>query len=314
MAGPDTAPTAPAPRAAPLVRLYEEPGLHRWTLPPALAALYGGDLGFSEPCLYANFVASLDGVVALGPEHPSSGSTISGREPADRFVMGLLRACADAVLIGAGTLRASPRHRWTPEHVYPGAVADFALLREQRRSAAEPELVGVTASGILPAEHPALQAGALIATTSQGAERLTGNLPPTCTILSLGDGPALHIPQVLDTIRSRGHTTVLSEAGPRLAGQLVGAGILNELFLTLSPVLAGREGSSRPGLIAGLELLPTRQEAIGLISARRRAAYLFLRYRLPGRSSRPATAGGGPTGAASQQAGPPRRDTRRHHG
>jgi len=78
---------------------------------------YAGDLGFSEHCLYGNFVASLDGVVALGPEYPSSGSAISGREPADRFVMGLLRAFADAVLIGAGTLRATPTHRWTPEHV-----------------------------------------------------------------------------------------------------------------------------------------------------------------------------------------------------
>ncbi|MEH0580458.1 hypothetical protein QBA54_39845 [Streptomyces sp. B21-108] len=96
MAGPDTAPTAPVPHAEPLLRLYEDPAAPRWSLPRALAALYGGDLGFPEPCLYANFVASLDGVVALGPEYPSSGSTISGREPADRFVMGLLRACADA--------------------------------------------------------------------------------------------------------------------------------------------------------------------------------------------------------------------------
>ncbi|WP_327425758.1 dihydrofolate reductase family protein (plasmid) [Streptomyces sp. NBC_01527] len=280
MAGPDTSPMAPVPRAEPLVRLYEEAG-HQWSLPPALAALYGGDLGFPKPCLYANFVASLDGVVALGPEYPSSGSTISGREPADRFVMGLLRACADAVLIGAGTLRASPRHRWTPEHVYPAAASDFALLRQQRRRAAEPELVVVTASGILPTQHPALQAGALIATTSQGADRLTGHLPPTCTVLPLGDGPALHLPRVLDTIRARGHSTILSEAGPRLVGQLVGAGILNELFLTLSPVLAGREGSIRDGLITGLELLPMRHEAVGLISARRRASYLFLRYRLP---------------------------------
>jgi riboflavin biosynthesis pyrimidine reductase len=290
VAGPDTAPTAPVPRAEPLVRLYDEPGLHRWSLPPALAALYGGELGFPEPCLYANFVASLDGVVALGPEYPSSGSTISGREPADRFVMGLLRACADAVLIGAGTLRASPRHRWTPEHVYPAAAADFALLRRRRRRAIEPELVVVTASGNLPAEHPALRTGALIATTTQGADRLTGHLPPSCTILPLGDGPTLRIPRVLDTLRARGHTTILSEAGPRMVGQLVGAGILNELFLTLSPVLAGRASTTRHGLIAGLELLPKRHKPADLISARRRASYLFLRYRLP---HRPVSAGDG---------------------
>jgi len=46
--------------------LYEEPGLPCWRLPAGLAAAHGGDLGFAGPCLYANFVASLDGVTALG--------------------------------------------------------------------------------------------------------------------------------------------------------------------------------------------------------------------------------------------------------
>src|SRR6059058_3965143 len=92
----------------PLARLHERAGLPFWGLPPPLAAAYGGDLGFARPCVYANFVASMDGVTALGPEYPSSGSAISGHAPADRFVMGLLRACADVVLIGAGTLRATP--------------------------------------------------------------------------------------------------------------------------------------------------------------------------------------------------------------
>jgi riboflavin biosynthesis pyrimidine reductase len=111
-------------------------------------------------------VSSLDGVVALGPEYPSSGSAISGREPSDRFVMGLLRAFADAVLIGAGTLRATPNHRWTPEHLCPSAAAGFAALRETLGCAPDPELIVVTASGDLPLEHPALQKGAVIVTTA----------------------------------------------------------------------------------------------------------------------------------------------------
>ncbi|WKX69313.1 dihydrofolate reductase family protein [Streptomyces sp. XD-27] len=280
MAAPDTAPGAPVKRTEPLVPLYEHPGLPRWGLPPALAALYGGDLGFTEPCLYANFVASLDGVVALGPEFPSSGSTISAREPADRFLMGLLRACADAVLIGAGTLRASPHHRWTPEHVYPPAAADYARLRLRRSRPPEPELVVVTASGALPTDHPALRAGALIVTTTAGADRLAGRLPTSCAVVPLGDGPVLRLASVVDAILARGHTAVLSEAGPLVLGQLVGDGLLDELFLTVSPVLAGRAGTIRHGLIAGLELLPNRREGADLISARRRGSYLFLRYRL----------------------------------
>ncbi|MFC5673688.1 hypothetical protein [Streptomyces incanus] len=71
--------------------------------------------------------------------------------------------------------------------------------------------------------------------------------------------------------------------GPRVVGQFVGSGNLNELFPTVSLVLAGRAGGIRHGLLAGLELLPMRHEAVGPINVRRRASYLFLRYRLPGR-------------------------------
>lgn len=264
----------------PLNLLYEAPGLPRWGLPRALAAAYGGDLGFPEPCLYANFVASVDGVTALGPEYASSGSAISGHDPADRFVMGLLRACADVVLIGAGTLRATPGHLWTPGHVCPAAGAGYAALRRSLRRPREPELVVLTARGDVPAGHPALRAGALIVTTTAGARRLHGRLPSACTVLDLGDRPALPLVDLLEAIRARGSTAVLSEGGPRLLGQLVADGLLDELFLTVSPVLAGRADTPRPGLIAGQELPPDRPQRAELISIRQRASYLFLRYRL----------------------------------
>jgi riboflavin biosynthesis pyrimidine reductase len=267
--------------ARPLETLFEDPGLTIRPLPEGLRALYGGNLDLPSPCLYANFVASIDGVAALGPEHPSSGSAISGREPADRFVMGLLRAFASAVLVGAGTLRATPTHRWTPDHVYRAAATDFAALRHVRDLPAEPELVIVTASGDLPVNHPALEAGAVIATTAAGAGRLAGRLPGTCTILPLGDAPRIDPAVLLHAIRSRGHGVVLTEAGPRLMAQLVGQGLLDELFLTVAPVFAGRDLTPRPGLLAGLELLPAYRETAELVSLRRDESVLFLRYRLP---------------------------------
>lgn len=73
---------------------------------------------------------------------------------------------------------------------------------------------------------------------------------------------------------------MLTEGGPHLIGNLLGEGLLDELFLTTSPVLAGRADTPRPGLITGLELLPRQPAWADLISARRRTSYLFLRYRL----------------------------------
>ncbi|CAM5564286.1 RibD family protein [Streptomyces aurantiogriseus] len=264
----------------PLEVLYEKAGQPRFGLPPALATAYGGDLGFTPPCVYANFVTSIDGVVALGPEHPSSGSAISGREPADRFVMGLLRACADAVLIGAGTLRATPRHRWTPDYVCPHAAPGFAELRRNLRRATQPELVVVTASGDLPTQHPALQSGALVTTTPDGARRLEGRLPAACTVLTTGEGPTVRLADVLAALHAHGHTAVLTEGGPHLIGSLLSEDLLDELFLTTSPVLAGRADTPRPGLIAGLDLMPNQPAWMDLTSVRRRGSYLFLRYRL----------------------------------
>ncbi|MGH3115327.1 MAG: hypothetical protein ACRDOP_17850, partial [Gaiellaceae bacterium] len=71
----------------PLEPLYEAPRLPQFDLPEGLAEAYGGPLGFSEPRLYANFVTSLDGVVAR-PGETQSHRMISANSEADRFVMG----------------------------------------------------------------------------------------------------------------------------------------------------------------------------------------------------------------------------------
>src|SRR4051812_45187374 len=102
----------------PLTTLFEHADLPTLPIPDELTAAYGGDLGFSRPCLFANFVESVDGVVALATP-AESGAIISGGNAADRFVMGLLRACADAVMVGAGTFRKAGTHLWLPEGIHP---------------------------------------------------------------------------------------------------------------------------------------------------------------------------------------------------
>ena len=268
---------------APFEVLYEAE-LPAYKLPFDLQHLYGR-LGFSTPVVYSNFVSSLDGVVTLGSK-PSAGSIISGKQPADRFLMGLLRACADAVVIGAGTLRATPGHLWTPAHVYPSLATEFTALRSNLGRATEPQLVVVTASGDVDATHPALVRGAIVVTTADGKRAIGSRLPATCEIVEMGKGKSLDLGKTIAELRSRGLKVLLTEGGPHLLGQLIDAGLLDEAFVTISPVIAGRKDERRLGMVEGVELLPKRGVWGSLLSARRHGDYLFLRYRTPAPAER----------------------------
>ena len=257
--------------------LYETGDLPEYKLPADLYHLYGG-LGFAKRLVYSNFVSSLDGVVTLGSK-PSAGSIISGKYPADRFLMALLRACADAVLIGAGTLRATPGHLWTPAHVYPELATEFLALRSALGRTTEPQLVVVTASGELDASHPAIVKGAIVLTTADGAKAIGHGLPKTCEVVAAGTGKRLDVGKAMTGLRGRGLDVVLTEGGPHLVGQLIEGGLLDEAFLTVSPVIAGRKGDKRLGMVEGIELLPGHGAWSGLSSVRRHGDYLFLRYR-----------------------------------
>ena len=263
---------------APFDVLYEA-DLPAYKLPFDLQQVYGR-LGFPSPVVYSNFVASVDGVVTLGST-PSAGSVISAKYPADRFLMGLLRACADAVVIGNGTLRATPGHLWTPAHVYPELATEFTALRSHLARTQEPKLVVMTASGDLDASHPAIAKGAIVMTTEAGAKAIGRRLPATCEVVAMGEGTRLDLGNALAELRKRGLQVLLTEGGPHLIGQLLEGGLLDEAFLTISPVIAGRQDGKRLGMVEGVELLPKRGVWGSLLSARRHGDYLFLRYRTP---------------------------------
>jgi len=243
--------------------------------------LYDGSIGFPGTCLYANFVSSLDGVVAGAGIAPG---TISMGSEADRFVMGLLRAFAEVVLIGAGTLRPDPRHRWTAERVYPPAAAEFALLRASLGLPPEPPLVVVTATGRLPA-LTALTPGSLVIATPAGAEALRGGLPDTAELVVPAGGVAIPPDAIVGVLRERGHGRVLTEGGPQLFGELVRARLVDELFLTTSPALFGGAPPAI-GMTGRLSPAGEPRARAELLSLRRHGSHLFARYRL-GRSPSP---------------------------
>ncbi len=254
----------------PLQLLYESDGLPSFDLPSPLRAAYGGGFGLPAQCVYANFVASVDGVVALR-SNDESGHVISAGSEADRFVMGLLRACADAVLLGAGTFRKAPGHLWHAEAIYPPMAPHFAELRRRLGLRPQPPLVLVTATGEIDPAHPALR-DAIVVTTPAGEARLRGRLPPTARVEA---GP-IRLAALLERLRVQGYRRILTEGGPTLASQLAADGLLDELFLTRSPTLFGRTaGDGRKGLIEGVDLAGRRVDLLGV---RRHESYLFLRY------------------------------------
>jgi riboflavin biosynthesis pyrimidine reductase len=269
-----------APGVESLETLYEASGLPVFALGGELTKAYGGSLGFTEPRLYANFVASLDGVVSI-PGVTQSSHLIAAGSDADRFVMGLLRACADVVLIGAGTLRDSPRSLWTPEYAYPPAGALYAALRRRRNRPPVPTLAVLSGSGWIDTRHRALRERALVLTSEQGAARLGRDLPRSTAIVPIGASGRLEPLAVVEVLRSGGHGLILCEGGPTLLGALAADGLVDELFLTISPLLAGRTPQvSRLALIESGEFLPGLSAAGRLLSVRRSRSHLFARYAL----------------------------------
>ncbi|HWE82620.1 MAG TPA: dihydrofolate reductase family protein [Gaiellaceae bacterium] len=267
--------------------LFEAPDLPAFDLPPELAAIYGGSLGFDGPRLFANFVATLDGVVSI-PSLPRSNRLIAAGSSADRFLMGLLRASADVIMIGSRTMAASPRSIWSPEQAFPDAAAGYAELR--RRAGLEPDLdvAVVSASGLLDPLHPVLQAGALVLTTAEGAGRLAGKLPDE-NLVPLGPEGPIDPARIVRTLRDRGHRLILSEGGPHAIGRLLEAGVVDELFLTVSPLLVGRTvADPRFALVEGADLLQSGAVGARLLGVRREVDHLFLRYAL-GRQGQPQT-------------------------
>jgi riboflavin biosynthesis pyrimidine reductase len=94
----------------------------------------------------------------------------------------------------------------------------------------------------------------------------------------LGGGHDLDLVDVMARVRSDGHELVLAEGGPTVIGGLLKSGLLDEIFLTLSPILAGRGDADRPGLVEGTELLPDATISGELLSLRKHGSYLFSRY------------------------------------
>jgi riboflavin biosynthesis pyrimidine reductase len=267
-------------------------------LPEAITASYSGGLVFSSrpngrPLIIGNFVQTLDGIVSLKIPHQSGGGVISGSNEEDRFIMALLRACADAVMVGTGTLHEDPGHLWTPEFIYPPMAEQFVELRTRLgKKAPRPLNVLVSGSGhINLAERVFWTPGvrALILTTARGQAHLLRQgeppLSPTTEVRVLPGQDALRPHDIASTLYGEyGVNLLLHEGGPTFFSAFLTTRLVDELFLTIAPKIVGsgllRE---RPPFAVAVNF--AAQEALQgyLLSVKRPdiGEHLYCRYRLP---------------------------------
>jgi riboflavin biosynthesis pyrimidine reductase len=273
-----------------ILTLYEQERQGHGLLTPELERLYGGNLLFPElqdrPYVIGNFVESLDGVVSFLIPGQSGGGPISGRSADDRFVMGLLRSVADAVLIGAGTLRGDPGHVRIPEPIYPEAKNLYAALRSKLGKAPVPHNVILTASGTVDLNEPTFHTEglqAVIVTTDEGRARIEsahGGMSRVA-VRSTGEKGSTSPAKVLKLLHDEFQVRLLlHEGGPTVFGEFLAARMIDELFLTIAPQVAGRANHDRRPSLAGESLfLPGTAPWFSLGSAKRGSGHLLLRYR-----------------------------------
>ncbi|WP_353807204.1 pyrimidine reductase family protein [Agromyces sp. SYSU T00194] len=212
--------------------------------------------------LRANMISSLDGAAVL--DGRSGG--LGGED--DQQLMGVLRAVADVVLVAGGTLRHEGYGalRLGPEH---------AAWRRSVGEPAHPRLAIVSSSLAFEASDPIFAdapARPVVLTHAGSPADRRAALAEVADVLVLGED-AVDLPAAVAALRRIGHGRVLCEGGPTLLGALVDAGLVDELCLTLGPVVAG--GDAGRIVVHAAE----RARRMHLVHALPSGDLVFLRYR-----------------------------------
>jgi riboflavin biosynthesis pyrimidine reductase len=217
----------------------------------------------SVPHLRSNFVTSLDGAMEI----EGKSKALSG--PSDQEIFGKLRMLSDVVLVGAGTVRiegyrplrlAAERRAWRVEH---GLAENPTLAIVSSRLDLDPKAPFLAEAPVRPIvfTHPASPVEAREALGAVADVVVCGHA-----------GVDLHA--VVSTLVERGLPQILTEGGPHLQGALTEADLIDEMCLSLAPILAG-PGSGR--ITAGPTATATRSYALRSALAGD-DGFLFFRY------------------------------------
>jgi riboflavin biosynthesis pyrimidine reductase len=199
--------------------------------------------------------------------------------------MALLRARADAVLVGDNTLNLEPAHVWTPDHVFDADAAAFAQLRQREDRRPTPLQVFLSLHGYIDFEAEVFKREDLhvvIATTTAGAASLASRPDVAAEVDILELGSAQVDPRGLISALAVEYNvrTLLCEGGPRAYGSLLAANCVDDEFLSLSPIVIGASQTApRPSLVEGIAFSFHNHPTAKLLTVHRAENHLFLRSR-----------------------------------
>ncbi|TLS41532.1 pyrimidine reductase family protein [Streptomyces montanus] len=218
-----------------------------------------------EPWLRANMVSTLDGAA----QHEGHSQPISSE--ADMRIFGTLRGLADVVLVGAETVR--------QEGYRPARAREaFAALREAAGQGPAPAIAVVSASldldFALPLFTSPLVPTLLLTGAAAAPDRIAAAEKAGAQVVIAGDGMGVDPARAVRALGDLGLRRLLTEGGPRLLGQLVASEVLDELCLTISPMLTVGDAQRIAGGPA--PAVPKRFELVSLLEE---AGFLFSRYR-----------------------------------
>jgi riboflavin biosynthesis pyrimidine reductase len=209
-----------------------------------------GNFGFpappsERPWIYSNFVQSLDGITTLLGRHASGGEISQSRE--DRWLMDLLRAHADAILTGMNTLLEEQRSRGPESRGIVFQVADPKLraLRERLGKGRERNIFVTRAVDLNLSRYKVFDGDlvdAAVLTSPAGAQRLNAQgSSPHVAIIGAGEGESFDLALAVRKLREElGVQHLLCEGGPTLYGSLTRADLVDEKFMTVSPIEVGQ--------------------------------------------------------------------------
>ncbi|WP_069767579.1 pyrimidine reductase family protein [Streptomyces sp. LUP30] len=223
--------------------------------------------GEPRPWLRANMVSTLDGAA----QHEGRSQPIS--TAADMRIFGTLRGLADVVVVGAETVRLEG---YRPAR----ARAEFARRREEAGQGPAPAVAVVTAGldldFTLPLFTSPLVPTLILTGAAAALDKVAAAERAGARVVIAGDGMGVEPDRAVRALGDLGHTRLLTEGGPRLLGQFVAAGVLDELCLTVSPMLTVGDAQR----IAGGPSLAVPQR-FALAALLEEEGFLFGRYRRP---------------------------------